>query len=331
MVSHPTHRGMRCSGSASPKLQAGPAGERQIMKSGFAALLSVLLLTASAFAASASASHPRDFWLQLRAKEFALPQGQPALPLALEAAQLLGSTDPQLRDGVAYEALETWIYGRPALTPAELGTVREALVTNARKGLGQATGDELYLRSFSILVLSVVAAGDLKQPLIDAQHFDELVDLSLAELAHERDLRGYTADKGWGHATAHCADLLKFLSRSPRLRPEQQLRIVAGIEGRLRSAGIVFVWGEDARLAAALASLARRSDANVQAFEQWFTRLVEEHKAVWSGEFNEAGYVAVRAQLNTLSQLGAELEADNASGAIQQIRAALRKLRAQTR
>lgn len=301
------------------------------MKSGFAALLSVLLLTASAFAASASASHPRDFWLQLRAKEFALPQGQPALPLALEAAQLLGSTDPQLRDGVAYEALETWIYGRPALTPAELGTVREALVTNARKGLGQATGDELYLRSFSILVLSVVAAGDLKQPLIDAQHFDELVDLSLAELAHERDLRGYTADKGWGHATAHCADLLKFLSRSPRLRPEQQLRIVAGIEGRLRSAGIVFVWGEDARLAAALASLARRSDANVQAFEQWFTRLVEEHKAVWSGEFNEAGYVAVRAQLNTLSQLGAELEADNASGAIQQIRAALRKLRAQTR
>jgi hypothetical protein len=301
------------------------------MKRALATIGCIFLLSVSGVAASAGSAHPREFWLQLRAKEFALADGQSALPLALEAANLLGSTDPQLRDGIAYEALETWIYGRPALTPAELETVRALLVTNARKGLGEASGDDLYLRSFSILVLSVVAAADLKQPFIEAQRFDELVELALKELAEERDLRGYTPDRGWGHATAHCADLLKFLSRSPRLRPEQQQRIVAGIEGRLRSAGIVFVWGEDARLAAALASVARRSDASARPFDQWFARLVEQHKAVWNGDFDAAGYVSVRAQLNALSQLTAELESDTSPGAIQQVRAALRNLRAQTR
>jgi len=301
------------------------------MKFRLAAMTFILLLSASGIAAGADASHPREFWLQLREKEFVPPEGQPALPLALEAAGLLGSPDPQMRDAVAYEALETWIYGRPALTPAELEAVRAQLVTNARKGLGEASGDDLYLRSFSILVLSVVAAADLKQPFLDTRRFDELVELALNELGKERDLRGYTADKGWGHATAHCADLLKFLSRSPRLRLEQQQRIAAGIENRLRSAGIVFVWGEDARLAAALASLARRSDADMKPFEQWFARLVDEHKAVWNGDFNAAAYVAVRAQLNALSQLAADLEADGTTGTIQEIRAALRKLRAQTR
>ena len=200
-------------------------------------------------------SHDRAYWLELRARQFEVPQGKPILPLALEATRLLGSTDPQLRDAVGYEALERWIYRTPRLSPSELDTVRETLSTNARRGLGKTASDDLYLRSFSVLVLSVVAAADLKQSFLDQARFDGLVDLALDALAQERDLRGYT-DKGWAHATAHCADLLKFLSRSPRLQPAQQVRIVTGIAERLRSAGIVFVWGEDARLAAALTSRA---------------------------------------------------------------------------
>jgi hypothetical protein len=137
-------------------------------------------------------------------------------------------------------------------------------------------------------------------------------------------------EKGWGHATAHCADLLKFLARSPRLRTVQQRQIVVVIAERTRSAGQVFVWGEDARLAAALASVARRQDLDLVPFSAWFDRVASEHEAIWSGPPQPARYVTERAQLNVLAHLAAALDADHTAGA-PQISAALRTLRDATR
>jgi hypothetical protein len=274
-----------------------------------------------------SSAHDRAFWVSLRSAGFRLPQSEPALPLALEAASLLASTDPQLRDDIAYEAIETWVYREQRLDAAELDQLRVTLSANARRGLGEAPGDGLFLRSFSTLALGVLAAEDLKRPFLDSRQFDELVDLGIEELGSERDLRGYVPGKGWGHATAHCADLLKFLARSHWLRPEQQARMTNAIAERLRSAGQVFVWGEDARLAAALTAIAGRSDANPAPFLTWFKRLTTEDAALWSGPLDPARYVPVRAQLNTLAALAADL--DGKSGPQDGIRAALRSLRAE--
>jgi len=68
----------------------------------------------------------------------------------------------------------------------------------------------------------------------------------------------------------------------------------------------VFVWGEDARLAAAL-SLLRRPDVDPGLLQPWLTSLVEAQERPWSGEFDPAAYAAVRAQVNTLTQLAAML------------------------
>jgi hypothetical protein len=291
-----------------------------------APIVAVLLLLAGGSLA-AQTPHDRAFWVALRASGFTLPQDAPVLPLALEATTLLGSTDPELRDDIAYSAIETWVYRQQRLDAAELERLRGTLAANARHGLGEGAGDGIFLRSFSLLALSVLAAEDLKRPFLDAQRFENLIDLAIDELAHERDLRGYVAGKGWGHATAHCADLLKFLARSGRLQVPQQARIVNAIAERLRSAGQVFVWGEDARLAAALTAIATRADADPAPFTAWSQRLREEHAALWSGTFDPARYVAVRAQLNTVSALAANLELDSAGATA--IRAALRSLRAE--
>lgn len=295
-------------------------------RSSCALLVAVLLVLNTARAEERPAVHDTAFWVALRADGFKLPPTQSVLPLALEAAALLGSTDPALRDAVAYEALATWIYEERRLDAGELDRLRSRLAANAKRGLGEGEGDGLFLRSFSTLTLSVLAAADLKQPFLDPQHFDGLVELGIEGLVGERDLRGYVPGKGWGHATAHSADLLKFLSRSHRLRPAQQARIVNAIAERLRSAGQVFVWGEDARLAAALTSLARRSDADPEPFNGWFKRLREEHTALWSGSFDPARYVPVRTQLNTLSAFAADLEPVTGAGAT--IRTAVLALRA---
>jgi hypothetical protein len=81
--------------------------------------------------------------------------------------------------------------GDERLAPGELNQLRVVLAGNAAYRLGSAGEDSRFLRSFSILVLSVLAAEDLKTTSLDATTFNDLVDLGARALCEERDLRGY--------------------------------------------------------------------------------------------------------------------------------------------
>ena len=247
----------------------------------------------------------RAFWKGIAEKEYAVPEGEKAGALALELVDLLGSTDPELRDTYGYEILARWVYRDERLSPAELMAVRKKLLAGLAAGIGESGTDSALRRSFSALDLSILAAYDLKKPWMTDAAFVETLEAALLFLAAEKDLRGFEPGKGWVHATAHTADLMKFLARSPRLTPTGQRRIVKGIANRLRSAGLVFTWGEDARLAQALLSVARRKDLGIEPFTEWFAALLTEHEALWKGTLDPAAYVRVRAQLNALAHFAA--------------------------
>lgn len=259
--------------------------------------------------------HDRAFWMALAAKDFAVPEGESAATLALEAASLLSSPDPALRDGVGYEALARWIY-RDGLVPAtDLERLRLRLQTGLKKGLGETSGDAAYGRSFSALGLSLLAAADLKKPWLSQEAFDDLLASTTAYLGAEKDLRGFVPGRGWVHATAHTADVLKFLSRNPRLSSAGQARIVDAVASRLRTAGVVFTWGEDERLALALLSLTRRTDFDPKPFEAWLPALSAENAALWKNgpAIDPAAFVPVRAQKQTLVHLAALLAREGAA------------------
>lgn len=111
----------------------------------------------------------------------------------------------------------------------------------------------------------------------------------------ERDLRGYDRDKGWMHATAHTADLLKFLGRSSRLKPPDQARMLEAIAGKLRQSGQVFVFAENERMAASVMSLVRRSDFDQQGFASWLPGFVAEGNALWkSRQLDVAKFASVQ-------------------------------------
>ncbi len=291
----------------------------------------VLLLLLGTDVCGGADAHDRRFWLDLKQHDFAVPTGESVDRLASEAAQLLGSTDPELRDDVAYNAIATWVYRRELLDATELISLEKQLMSGAQQRLGDSQGDGLFLRSFSTLALSIVATEDLKKPFLTATQYSALVDLGCRQLERERDLRGYVRGKGWGHATAHAADLLKFLARSPRLSVQQQTQIVDCVAARLRTAGQVFVWGEDARLAAALAALVQRDDADIRPFEVWFQRLALEYQCLWQGAFDTRRFVTARTQLNALSELQSELDTEASSRKPMPVSIALRKLREATR
>lgn len=271
------------------------------------------------FALSAAAqptAHDRAFWTALATKEFAVPEGESAGALALEAADLLSSPDPALRDGVAYEAIARWVYGDGVVPPADLERLRLKLQAGLGRSLGEASGEAAFGRSFSALGLSILAAADLKRPTLSQEAFDDLLSASTAYLGAEKDLRGFVPGSGWVHATAHTADVLKFLARNPKLSPAGQARIVEAVAGRLRTAGVVFTWGEDERLALALLSLTRRKDFDPKPLEVWLAALAVENAALWRNgpAIDPGAFVPVRAQKQALVHLAALLAREEGAG-----------------
>ncbi len=254
------------------------------------------------FAAAAEPVHDRAYWKEITAHDFAVPAGASAADLSRELATLVDSPDPELRDEFGYEILARWIH-RGELTTEAIDALRQYYVARAPKQLGESGTDTVFGRSFSLLALKELAAADLKTPYLTQASFDELFELAVRSLANEHDLRGYVEGKGWAHATAHGADLLRILSRNPRMSAAQQAGMVEAIVQRTRSADTVFIWGEDNRLAAALATLLQRKNANVSTLEAWLPALQKEQKALWEGKFEPAAYRRVRAQLNLLAAL----------------------------
>jgi len=270
--------------------------------------VAIAVLSASA---AFAAPHDVAFWRDLAANDYAIPEGAALEPLVAELSEALGSTDPVLRDGVAYTTLTAWIYEQKKLDAPHLNRLVDEWSANLKRGLGESGTDSVFRRSFSALMLSTAAAYDNANSFLEAERFDRLVREALEYLAAEKDLRDYDPAKGWIHATAHTADLLKFLGRSPKLKAERQAAIAAGIQARLRSAGAVFTHGEDERLARALLSLLRRADADKALLDAWLTALPAENKALWQAPaLDPAGYASVQNQRGCLRSLYAVAMAD---------------------
>jgi hypothetical protein len=222
------------------------------------------------------------FWTAF-AKDCAVPPGESAFGLVRETLSFLGSPDAAWRDDVSYGVLASCAYEKHALKTAERRALVAELLPNLRRGIGESGNDGVLLRSFTALDLSILAALENEAPALDAGEYRALLDAAFAYLWDERDLRGLEARVGWIHATAHTADLLKFLARDPRFTPADQRRLLEGAWSKLTAPGTpVFTHAEDERLAAAMASAVRRPDFAAPAFEAWLARFPALEKQVWS-------------------------------------------------
>jgi hypothetical protein len=243
----------------------------------------VLLLCMPSFASGAltgPSERPREFWRGLIASNFDVPAGETPFDLLVEMNVLLASPDPVLRDDVAYGAAVRWVYRKRLLTAAEQTRLVQMWSANLTKGLRDGRTEDAYRRSFSALNLSVLAALDNEAPFLSSGEFARLMSDALVYLEAEPDRRGYDPAAGWLHATAHTADLLKFLARSPRLTKDEQARLLEAVT-KLCTASPAFTWGEDERLAQVLRSLVRRTDLDMPMFDTWLAGWPAAHALLW--------------------------------------------------
>jgi hypothetical protein len=227
--------------------------------------MAVLLVLAQA---APPAAHDAAFWQSIAAHDYAPPAGEDVVPLARELSQLLASPDPQLRDEFGYSILTAWIT-RHKLPPDVIKSLASEWSANLGFHIGSTGTDDVFRRSFSALMLSVVAATDNEQPFLDAAEFRALLQSALTYLEAERDLRGYDAKTGWAHSAAHTADLLKFLARNRRFTIADQRLVLDALAQKMREASVVFTHGEDERMARAVLSIVRRTDFDADGFGTW--------------------------------------------------------------
>ena len=247
---------------------------------------SVMSLCLPGFAQTASqgetrpaAVHDRDFWRAIAKNKFAVPAGEDAFALVGELSGYLGSRDPELRDELAYSIIYTWIVEQKQFSPAQLNALLDQWQGNLRSGLGVPDG--VLKRSFSALCLAVLAERDLSTPFLTEERYRKLLAESMTYLVDETDLRGFDLVVGWIHATAHTADLIAELASNPLLRVEDQGRVLDAVGKRISSAPEIYTYGEQDRLAFAVATVVERKDFDLSTFQKWLTAQDEEQQGTW--------------------------------------------------
>ena len=92
------------------------------------------------------------FWLQVVADGLKVPENRPLDEMTADLTRMLGDSDPDVRDGIAFPTLGTWI--SEGVYDDLLRGLGDGMCSGLDVGLGEETGDSVFRRSFSALVLT---------------------------------------------------------------------------------------------------------------------------------------------------------------------------------
>jgi len=216
----------------------------------------------------------KSFWRSILEADGAVPVGHTVAELTPELLSYLGSTDPFLRDEVAFEVLAAWIVRDRRYSPAEMRTLGDQLAHNLKAGLGEQDTDSIFLRSYSALVLDKVIEADNWHTCLEAADIRRWMEEGLAYIVAERDLRGHVPGQGWAHAIAHAADLLWVLAQSRHTGARDLERILDAIAKRITMpVDHVYLYNEDQRLAYAAMAVLQRDLLDVPTLDMWLGRM----------------------------------------------------------
>ncbi|GAA2124195.1 DUF2785 domain-containing protein [Nocardioides bigeumensis] len=212
------------------------------------------------------------YWQQVQDEDLRVPTDRRLDDLTAELTTMLGSTDPDLRDEIAYPVLATWI--ERGVYDDLLAGLGDGMAAGLLIGLGEHDTDTVFRRSFSALVLAESIERDNKAALVPPLKVLEWGDRITAWFVRERDVRGFVPGKGWAHAVAHGADAIGCLARSPHFWMHELTVLLDVIADRLLlPSSTVYTAGEPDRLAAATMAVLRRNLVPFGVVEPWVARL----------------------------------------------------------
>lgn len=225
-----------------------------------------LLAQASAAEPCPPAGYSRAGLLELRRSDFVIEDADRRNQMAIALLACTGDPDPDIRDGVVYEGLATWLRNRQ-LKSATVQSLRGVLLQQLRTA-DDASG---FLKPFAALNLSEVVRSDRIDAVFTLAQREAIVLAANDFLRGVRDYRGFSETEGWRHGVAHGADLVLQLVLNPQIDAEQVRRLLGAVAAQISPPGDVFyVYGEPDRLARAVFYAHRRGDVAATEWDAWF-------------------------------------------------------------
>lgn len=229
----------------------------------------------------------KSFWNAIVENDYAIPEGHTVQELTPELLSFLASSDIDVRDPFGYMIYAHWMVRDKHYSPEDIRKTRDQLLSNLDKGLGEKDTDSIFLRSFSMLNLSLIVYYDLQEPFLTEDEISNLLIKSLDYFKEEKDLRGFVEGKGWAHSAAHTADMLKFLARSPKSNKDNLQQILDSISEKLfyPVKSYVYVHNEDERLVMALIDVLKRDLLALNEWKDWIQQFVDWKNEEKQGDF----------------------------------------------
>lgn len=191
----------------------------------------------------------------------------------LNNLDLLGNTDPEIRDDLAYTIFATWIE-KGRIDPKVLKDVLHILLSDLFLFYKLESSDLSLAvkRSFSVLILASIMEYDNDSSFLDSSEI-ELIFLKISEYILKEPIQeGYVKTVGWIHATAHTADLLLQLMISNKITARIRSEISSLVVKIIHNTKQVFNFKEEVRLCRAVVNNCKSlsNDFVIQHFESLF-------------------------------------------------------------
>ena len=141
-----------------------------------------------------------------------------------ELLQNFASTDAELRDELTYMIVARAIIDEEGVDKLPANQ-REALLlacideAHLFYGIGEASSDSVFMRSFSLLIIAALLYADAKFRHISEEVTRKAQAALLRYAREERDWRGYVVGKGWAHSVAHLCDALDEVAQNRYMSP----------------------------------------------------------------------------------------------------------------
>jgi hypothetical protein len=215
-------------------------------------------------------SYSKESLLELRQGGFELVDDASRNALARGLLACVAEPDPELRDGIAFEALSNW------LRTGQLNAETYQLLFSGLLLQLQAAPDRAGFRQpFAALLLSEVARVDRLQPSLDSDQRELLVMTAASYLAGVRDYRGFSTTEGWRHGVAHGADLALQLALNEAVNAAQLQTLLDAVLKQIAPLGEVFyIYGEPGRLARVAFYAHRRAVLEPEYWRDWFAGIL---------------------------------------------------------
>lgn len=258
---------------------------------------------------SASLASERAFLQSIADNGYQLPEDIDAFTFASALLQNFSSADSHLREELTYMMLVNLIFDQKQSHRLS-ATQREALLLTCLDAdhlffhIGEAGTDSVFIRSFSLLAISLLLNADAKLHQFSKTIVRNTLETLLRYGSEERDWRGYVKGKGWAHSVAHLSDTLDDSAQHPYATTATREAILQALP-YLATLPEPLAYEEDERLAYVAYRIIARQQVEQPFLERWLDSFLvkREHSGASMSEHDVLTWVKATNAKNFMRSL----------------------------